>query len=190
MSIDYGNDYEYAHSRLSSSIVMCGGDLLSIISVKSDGSVVAYDVVNRQEIIVKLSDISTEPVPMGWVNYTDRCTYLNRMPARHYKQGFRGANTVMISDGRKRAWDLGREILMTVRGLYPNLDSCVETVYNEESTSKAFSRHFAVGEFGKKAKEMPLLYKAKQVGIVDSKSQKVQLSNKYMFLTESLEKCL
>lgn len=190
MAINYGKDIGYARERLCGSIVALGEDLIKVDGIEGDGEVLGWSIgFNKPVDGISLDDIDTEPVRMGYVNYPSRCGYLHRLPERHYKQGFRNNNTIMRIGSKPVSWGYTQELVMMFRGVYPSVDACVESLFNGEAVSKAFSRSFAARLDGRR-KNLVLDYKGKEAGEINVKSQDINLANKYMFLSEVLQKCV
>lgn len=187
MAVNYCDDYEYARDKLTGSYIQHENVLAEVVEVFSDCRVVLMGLDGR-EFIANLSELNLEPPKLGYVNMNPFACYVSRMPVRHFRQGFR-RNTIRATNSLlgNMGIHIDKSFLNCYKNIYPDLDHAVESVYNEESSSKAFSKNFAVSRM---EELISLDYKGRQVGRVNTKTQDVTLDNNFLFLEEVLEACL
>lgn len=137
-------DVDYACSRLNGSVVrLQDGTPVEVVSVRGRDRVTCfkwlYSGVNR-EITVTLQDLNIDPVPLGMVNNPNgRVGYASRRPTRHYKQGLNSHNFYLP---RMRLLHSSYEVAATIRRKFPNLETAVDLLENEEVQEVAFCPEF------------------------------------------------
>lgn len=186
MSVDYSSDPGYAGEKLNGSWIRYKDGIACVLVVGGDGTVVVRDLLGKEEQ-TKLNELDLTPVELGFVNFGGKAPYLARMPARHYRQGFRENILRSVVNGKNFYINYGKELLLAHKNMYPSINNCVEEVYNGEVEGRAFCKKFAII---KTRGDLGLSYKDKLVGIVDHKKDKVVLNNKFLFLEEVLKECL
>lgn len=179
----YGNDYDYANSRLEGTIVRLEGKPVFITNVtRGMKANVSYLTSIDDLFKVDVDDLDLKPVPLGYCNKDGTTTYLMRMPMRKdWRQGTRIAN--MCSRGHFRPYHLRySDLEPVITGKYPTLKQALEFVLKKAGSSMAWSREWAVG-FGN-----VLYYKSEPVGSIVEGKPTLEETNNY--LSQSLEEVL
>lgn len=179
----YGDDYEYADSRLAGTIVRLGDEPVMVGHVNADMTVdVSFLKDFGPVVVVKLSDLNLKPVPLGMCNVGGTANYLARMPKRNdWKQGLRKGNFLSFGDVEV-AYINPAMLRDTIVCNYPTLAECFEKV-KKDSMAMAWCRDWAVTRGGY------LLYKMYQeVGKITPQSH--VLSPGYTYLEEALQEVL
>ena len=188
--VNYGNDFEYANSRLSGTVVRIKEKPVYVSHVLEDSGVAeGYFTLTNEPFECDLCELFLPPVPLGYVNTKEGCTFGQRIPTRHYKQGLNGSNFY----GREfRPGYKNVDTARTILGLYPSPMEVAEYVLNGEVSSKAFSRNFALAAGSKSS--LNLMFRSQQVGKVtwndEIKNLNYHLSDKAMYLQEMLEESI
>jgi len=181
----YGKDYDYASSRLNNTIVRLKGEPVYVLSVEMDG--VWYKDSSNKKHKTSLEDFDLTPVPLGYVNYVKNAKFVSRKPQRYYKQGLCYESINNANDG-----PCCDSVYMTILGIFPSLDVCVDRLLGGCVKSVAFSRDFAL-ELHSNSK-FNLLYRGKKVGNAEYNKVEafvnIKLEDEYSFLEEVLEKCV
>ncbi|MNT12845.1 hypothetical protein D3C72_1477920 [compost metagenome] len=179
----YSDDYEYANSRLTETIVRLKGQPVYIYKVHP-GMKVDYSELEDLHTMKRcqLEDLDLKPVPLGYCNYNKNACYLTRMPMRRdWRQGLRRGNFTSLSgvDANRIPYDVLKQCII---GDYPTFTACLEAV--KKLKSIAWHRHWAVDSAGQ------VLHKGgnRPVGIVDNGA--VVLSSRYQYLKEALKESL
>jgi len=183
MTISYEDDFEYANSKLSGSIVYKSGQPVHINYVDvEEGDAFYQDPQTREERVCELSALDLTPVKLGYVNYPEGASYLSRIPARHWRQGLR-ENTVSCNGTYGGVYN--SYFISTVLGAYPTFTHCLEQCKNT-ALSIAFSRNFALFP---SLKGIFLYFKGEKVGVVDETGtgSRPKLNEEYTYLQEMLE---
>ncbi|MNQ03991.1 hypothetical protein D3C85_166970 [compost metagenome] len=179
----YGDDYEYAGSRLTGTVVRLGDEPVLIGQVNMDGTVEASFLKDFGPItIVKLQELNLSPVSLGMCNVRGEANYLSRMPMRRdWKQGLRKNNFLSFGDVKPHL--IGPRCLRdTIVCNYPSLAKCFELV-KEGARSAAWCRDWAVSQQG------DLIYKT--LGIVGTITpDNHNLLKEYSYLEEALMEVL
>jgi hypothetical protein len=194
--IDYEKDYEYANSRLNGTFVGVFDD---------NGEVNSYGYVDNihykgQATINELTKkgwayrdlpfdlISTDPLKMGFINVKLKTDWVNRLPARHYKQGLNSENTQSLSGKFFDIYNLGLPLYNCLQNIYMPVDKVVEHIINGETKQLGITKNFMLG----KTKDgIGLFHKFRNVGsclgLSKDSYKNLQLSEDYSFLKEVLE---
>lgn len=189
MAIDYKNDYDYANSRLSGSIVEFNSAPVYIFGVGDEGSVeyryLGQNNIRRYHSPLKEFDLT--PLKLGYINQEARRSfYITRLPSRSWKQGLTMNHLVYGTAEPFRVNMDDRSFVNMLRGVYPSLHTCLELMVNQEAISLAFSKNFAFSPF--KQGQCKLLYKEKIVGDFNLGEHHLPiLDAKHQFLRETLE---
>ena len=171
-------DSEYANSRLASTVVRHGKELVWVYRVDDDLRCEITSIKSGRESRVALKALNLKPLPLGYINHRGVASFILRKPMRRdWRQGYRSNNTRSISGLIFPVTKLEQP----VNNLYPPLAECLRQLKGG-SQSQAFSRCFAVGKGGS------LLYKERVVGGVEGDI--VVLDERYVYLTELLEESL
>lgn len=186
MSINYGNDWEYANSRLSDTIVLKDKIPVYVYRVGSNG-VVEYRTLGdfSKEGNCSISDLDLTPLALGFLNTSIKTSYLYRVPTRNWKQGLRLQQIHYVEGSRNKEISVdSQSFINCLLGIYPNLTRCVENIHCEEAIARAFSRTFSL-EKGRK--EIELVFKDTRVGYFSEQENRLKLWEKFSFLQESLD---
>lgn len=175
----YGDDWDYANSRLAGTVVRLDGEPVFVHSI-NPGMVGVLaklnDLYNSFEADAKALDLV--PVPLGMCNFREQAHYLSRVPLRRdWKQGLRKEN---FHSETVHVQLIPPEILRAVIvGEYPTLEECFAMMAKKKIKSAAWHRHWAI------TSENELLYKNEGcVGIVEGKE--LILDGAYRYLQEAL----
>lgn len=153
----YGDDYEYARTRLENTIVRDNkGEPLYIHRLEHGGEcLVGYlKEGNLMEKIVRinLELINCKPVPLGYVNTAGKATYLMRIPMRKdWKQGLRAAN---CASSAEPIFEMCNKALANcIKGVYPTFKSTLTEITKSPKIGRsykiiAFHRHWALSGDG------------------------------------------
>jgi hypothetical protein len=151
------DEADYANNRLRDTLVrLKDGTPIQILIIHSSTQVVYMNLLNKQEKICTLADLNIDPVPLGYCNAGQSCTYLVRMPMRQdWKQGLR-SNSLRDINGRKVDINI-YTIAQTIIGKFPSFSEAIDKVLNTTSKNPfntearkpkavAFNRDFCVKE--------------------------------------------
>lgn len=178
----YGDDHEYAHSRLVETIVRLRGEPVYVHSVKK-GMVVTYHRLDNEEIShCKANELDLHPVPLGYCNYNKYACYLTRIPMRRdWRQGLRRGNFSSLSglSAERIPYDAIRKVII---GDYPTFAAAIAAV--KKIKSLAWHRHWAVDTHGQ------VLHKGAERPVGKIVNGEVELDSRYMYLTEALKESL
>lgn len=189
MTISYEEDFHYAAEKLPGSVVQLDGYPVYIQHVDRDDGVVIYNKVGTHTTQrCQVADLNLEPVDLGYVNLSRSASYTMRMPLRHWRQGLRD-NTLFVLNGR-RISATSRFLLNCVRGIYPSILDCIESVETGEVDDKAFSRRFKVE--GRDIKGYRILRKEKLIGwaTLADNNVNIQYAENKEYVREELEEVL
>lgn len=176
----YGDDWDYANSRLAGTVVRLDGEPVFVHSVGP----------GMRGVLSKLSDLHNPfeadakgldliPVPLGMCNFKGQAHYLSRIPMRRdWKQGLRKEN---FGSATVHVQLIPPEVLRAVIvGEYPTLAECFLLCTKKKVTSAAWHRHWAI------TADNRILYKNEgPVGIVEDKE--LILDDKHRYLQEALK---
>lgn len=182
----YGDDWDYAGSRLNGSIVAKGKDPMLIMEVGRMG-VVGHNLRTGDAENCKLSDLDVKPFKLGYLNFRGGVGYLARIPKRQdWRQGLRRGNcsfTHMTVDTRfdPSSREFCLSLSKTVSLEYPSYEASYKKAINR-GVAVAFHRHWAISSDGN------LLYKNGETVGVCAEGGPV-LDKKYGHLKEYLEEC-
>lgn len=176
----YGNDWEYASSRLAGTIVRVGDEPVFVFDVMPGmvAEVAPLKDLNEQ-LQLKVDELCLVPVPLGMCNFQGQAHYLSRLPMRRdWKQGLRKENFMsktipvqLIKPDALRA---------TIIGSYPDRKKCLEYCRGGATQSAAWHRHWALDDDGK------ILYKAEgQVGEIVG--DEFVIWDRFRYLREAFE---
>lgn len=188
--IHYGDDFEYASSRLRNTVVKFDDNPVYVVEI-SDSEV--YGTVSNMwggdEKQVHPKDLDLSPIPLGFVNWGRTAGFLSRMPTRYYKQGLCNNNV---------NWSLyagqlySKNTFRTMKQIFPKAIECLEGLVCGEIFRRGISNSFAI-EANEDNFEQPLLRFCDDiVGHVslsgDGKNINYILDDEFKFLNEVLEK--
>lgn len=190
MSVDYSNDPEYAQAKLADSMVTLGEILVNILRVADDGEVLYQPVGVTDRRHTTLKELNLTPIRLGYMNFRMGCSYLSRIPARHYRQGLRGSVLQMRTDIRGFSLVHAKELANTASGIYPTISDCYEEIICGEAVARAFSRDFAISNG--KGKLMNLLFKSTVVGTCSwgDRGPQLTLADRFRYLDELMMESL
>lgn len=179
----YSDDYEYAHSRLSETIVRLGDKPVYVFKV-SPGMLVQYAFLENLEDIkvCDIDELDLHPVPLGYCNYNKHACYLTRMPMRRdWRQGLRRGNFTTLSgvSAERIPYD---SLHQTIVGDYPTFTACLEAVKKVKSI--AWHRHWALGPLAQ------VLYKGGVKPVGKIVNGELELYPRYKYLNEALKESL
>ena len=177
----YGNDWEYAHSRLQGTIVRLGEEPVFVHGVQP----------GMKALLAKLEDIYTDfyvnanelnlvPVPLGMCNFSNTISYLSRIPLRRdWRQGLRREN--FKSSNINHALIPPEVLSQVIKGQYPSFEEALKKA-TDAGISVAWHRNWALSHDGK------LFYKRDKVGT--SKGGVLLLDKPFQYLAEALEEAV
>jgi hypothetical protein len=180
----YSDDYEYASSRLSETIVRKGNEPVYIYGV-SPGMKVTYQVIDKpgeDPGVCDIDELDLKPVPLGYCNFNKNASYLTRIPMRRdWRQGLRQGNYMSLNgvDARKIP---NTALAKVIKGEYPTFKDCLELV--KKLNSVAWHRHWAISNAG------GLFHKGSAVPVCVILDGELKLSTKYQYLSEALKESL
>lgn len=179
----YGDDYEYAASRLEGTIVRLRGKPVMVHKVTRDCEAKCTFISNGRRINSKVVDLNLKPVSLGYVNYMGQASYVSRMPKRRdWRQGFRYSSIISLCGIRADAIPY-TAMYTTIVNKFPDLEACLKVVA-VPGMSAAFHRHWAVAHGNQ------LMYKGGElVGTIDDQGSPVLYTNK-QYLSEYLRECI
>lgn len=185
--VNYGEDYSYAKSRLSGTVVMAKSKPVFVEDVNTgNGHILANDLLNSIMVEIELKDLDLSPVKLGYVNGHLGASYANRLPCRYWKQGYNNDNVIFKG---KHYGVVSRNFAETMIGSYPSSMQCANLIMNEEVNCIAFSKDFCLSNLHE-GHSLGLIYRTKLVGkaVVNPEMEEINyvLSDKYSFLQELL----
>jgi hypothetical protein len=135
-----------------------------------------------------LSEFDLTAPKLGYGNFRQGAAFVQRLPGRYHKQGFRHQflnyrGPIKLGPSWNQEYS---SFINIIRGRYPKFGSVIDRIVNEEVISGAFSRKFALQRANKNHK-FTLVYKGRDVGVLDISKDKMELSEKYNFLDETLQ---
>lgn len=178
----YGEDYEYANSRLAGTCVRLDGKMVRIDSVTSERAAGRF-CEDGKSFRVKLNKLDVKPFKLGYVNFNGRVSYLVRQPKRRcWRQGQRTSNTRSLQGFSVD--EIPRDALAkTVQNEFPTFTKVLSELQTKDGLrSLAFHRHWAVD------RDSVLWCRSKAVGVITDGAP--TLNDKYKYLAEYLEECL
>lgn len=179
----YGDDYEYANSRLTETIVRLKGEPVFIHRV-GPGMITSYNKLNGEGGIESCmaSDLDLRPVTLGYCNYNKFACYLTRVPMRRdWRQGLRRGNFLSLTGApaERIPYESLRQVIMND---YPTFKAALEAV--KKIKSMAWHRHWAVDCHGQ------LLHKGAERPVGTIRDGVPELASKYFYLAEALKEAL
>lgn len=179
----YGDDWQYADSRLNNTIVRYEGKGVFVNKVMKKGALIT-SLRGGDGNVVNLDDLDLTPVKLGFANIGNAISYLTRMPMRRdWRQGLRVGNFTSVY-GTPADLVNYNALADTIEGIYPTLQECVDS---PARVLRAWCREWAVGN-SKLKNNRPLIYKNLIVGCV--RDGNPELSGEFMFLREALQEVL
>lgn len=191
-SLNYGKDFQYASTRLRSSVVLYGKEPVLLGDIDGKGYVFVEYLVTGMVDRVPLDNLNLTPVELGYVNdigNRDKAVYCFRDPARLYKQGLTKEN--FRRNDKMRSSFKCATVGRTIKNIFPKISSCIEYLLNDELDKIAFSRDFALEKY---KEDILLIYRDTIVGVVLWNSIANNINYKlnigYEFLQEVLEEAI
>ena len=186
MSWSYGDDYEYANSRVSDTIVTHAGKPFYVYEVANDLTAYGHylNMTPDDCIRVPCQEVDLTPVKLGYAN-ADYVVFTSRIPARRYKQGLRRDSMARIKmGGGGYVHHLSdASMFQVIMGIYPTLKEVVDKIRSHR-IGGAWSRNWAVDA------KMRVWYKGvDNVGLAHAEGV-VKLKPEFEFLKEALEESL
>lgn len=189
----YGDDYEYAASRLDGTIVTLEGQPVYVHSVGVKMVAIVASLKDVQALTqCDAKQLDLHPVKLGYCNMGGRTAYLMRKPMRRdYKQGLRRGNFTSVGDF------VADEVEYThlsdvILGKYPSFEQVLKlatgAVKNlnpfkkEAKSSMAWCREWAMSSEG------VLYHKGDVVGSL--RDNVPALDEDYTYLRQALEEAL
>lgn len=179
----YGNDYDYANSRLEGTVVRLKCKPVYVHNVtRGMKAIVSYLSKMDDYFVVEAEELDLKPVPLGYCNKRGYATYLMRMPMRRdWRQGTRLANMTTKGELPIGLFN-NRDLEDVVLNNYPTLKECLKAISKGTCRSMAWCREWAIG-LGN-----VLLYKTEPVGTVVDGVPVLDEANSY--LSQSLGEVL
>lgn len=182
---------EYARTRLIETIVRYQGRPVMVMNCEQNGEEI---LVHFNEImddhppdVRPLKEFDLDPVPLGYVNFSARATYVTRMPMRKdWRQGMRMSNIADVNGMNPTRMPF-RVLGKTIMGDFPTFHRALEGVTRKSkpAESMAFSRDFAVTSEG------TLQYKGfLTVGEVNLKEASVYFPEKSNWVREAFNEVM
>lgn len=176
---------------LARTVVMFNKWPVFISEILKDRQAVCFSLATSKQKKVSIDNpcFDFTPVPLGFVNSETTAVYVSRRGVRRMKQGLSRENILITQIGNKiddetlyfSVKDLTTKYLVpTIKEIYPSLDQCLEAV-STDANIQAFHKSFAVN------KNFILIYKGKQVGLVDSDNGKLVFRADKTYLKTLLE---
>ncbi len=185
----YGNDHNYAASRLEGTVIMTtGGEPVMVYGVYPDMSLSVHIIAEGKDIKLPAEEAVYTPVQLGYVNMKrGDALYVVRKPMRRdWRQGMRKANVTVI--GRQfNANNLNyKDMVPTMKGTFPAFNLVVDKFVNDMlDKSIAWCRDFALLPSGE------IEYRGShRVGYFNKKNGECVLKEEYTYLNEALEETL
>ena len=175
----YGEDFDYANTRLAGTIVRLNGKAVEVGNV-NDGDGLAHYLClsDDSEGSVDYRKLDLEPVPLGFINLGGRALYLTRVAKRNdWRQGVRGRTISGLREGYSK-----EALSRTIEGMYPTFREAKGSIEKSEVDSVAWCREWAVNKLGR------LQYKRTVVGKIVGGTP--LLINEYGYLQGSLDESI
>lgn len=192
MSINYGDDYQYAGEKLVDSYVYKDGYPVLIHDIDFKGKVAYIKMGGDRVENCRLEDLNLSALKLGYVNFPLDALYVVRKPQRVFRQGVRqGSCVVKAGKNFNRMVPFNAMIAQNITGLYPSFGDCMDYVGCGDVNSKAFSRKFALKGSARSREQcnLFLMYRDVKVGNVTF-DQAIKLDEKFKYLQESLNEVL
>ena len=188
MSLKY-SDTVYAHERLAGTLVRHNDTPVLVVEIISNGRALVQPAGGgKMYEVMDYKELDLTPVPLGNINTPEgEVSYIFRIPKRNdWRQGLRTNN--MGALGRKTGHNNGL-VARLIRGIYPTVMDCIESIFNEEASDRAFGRNFSIRK-GRNDDYVLVFRNKKEVGTLKpNKAGGVtyELSKKFEFMEEMLK---
>lgn len=144
MPVNYGDDVEYARSRINGTMVFIGGMPHFVDTIYDNGMTAVKNMMASDDYYeVHMKELDLTPPELGFFDEKQGVGYLTRLPMRQWKQGFRTAQATLVIGSRKPDL-MSQSFVKMVMGMYDTIHTCIEKVSNEERYSCAFDREFCI----------------------------------------------
>jgi len=140
----YGDDWEYADTRLSDTVVTHNGKPLHIMAITDRMTAVALCLVTGDDVEVNAIELDLTPVKLGYCNYNKKVFYVCRVPVRRYKQGLRRENMSCVSLTGLPSMLSYQYLVNTIMDVFPTFGKCLASVGNNRISSMAWHRDWAM----------------------------------------------
>lgn len=153
MSWMYGEDYQYAASRLDGTVVRHNNMPVVVHGIRRDGMATLIPLGDANHYVAEARELDCTPVPLGYVNSHGSAIYCQRVPARRYRQGLSEVTLCCTKNGGARVDPLPvRELKDCILNNYPPYEDAVKSLIAvawhrdwASSMSKLFYKGFNVG---------------------------------------------
>lgn len=142
----YGEDWEYADSRLSDTVVCHNGRPFYVHRILQGMVALGIDLVHNKDASVPAIELELTPVKLGYCNFNRKAYYVCRIPSRRYKQGLRKDNMSCRALSGAPARLEYSQLTNTIIGVFPDFQKCVANVANLHSM--AWHRDWAMDKAG------------------------------------------
>ena len=173
----YGEDWEYADSRLADTVVCHNGKPFYVSRILPDMTAAGIDLVANKDVTVPAVELELTPVKLGYCNFNKKAYYVCRIPSRRYKQGLRKDNMLCRALSGAPARLEYAQLANTIMNVFPDFKKCLDSV--AVLHSMAWHRDWAMDKGGS------VYYRGTDVvgSLVEGK---VVLSTQYTYLKEAL----
>lgn len=142
----YGEDWEYAESRLAETLVTHNGRPFFVCRIMPDLVAYGRDIITDAMVHVPAVELDLTPVKLGYCNYNKKAYYTCRIPARRYKQGLRMDNLYCRGLQGLPARLQYEHLTNTIMGVFPSFEKCLDSV--KKLNSMAWHRDWAMDREG------------------------------------------
>lgn len=178
----YGDDWEYAGSRLNGSIVTLNGVPVLVRRVLPPmiGEVSLLEDIDETKM-VDAGLLDLKPVRLGYCNFRSDANYLMRKPMRRdYKQGLRYENFLSVGPSPHTMIN-HKKLGEVIVNKYPTYAQCLKAVKDGKVNSMAWCREWAISA-------RKLHHKGREVGTcIDGR---YELDSTHTHLRQALEEQL
>lgn len=162
MSWMYGEDYQYAASRLETTVVTHNGKPVLVRQIQADGATLLAPLDGGKIYATQARELDCTPVQLGYVHYMDLLVYCQRMPARRYRQGLSEVTLFCIKNGGGMIHPIPMNFLYDcIVNNYPAYEACVVSVvpmaWHRDWASSSTKLYYKGGLVGKTIKGLPVL---------------------------------
>lgn len=187
MSWSYGDDYEYANSRISDTIVTHCGKPFRVYEVSPKLTAIGYYLDQSPDNLINVDchEIDLTPVKLGYA-WHDRLMHLSRVPARRYKQGLRNdsIHRILIGGAAGNPRSLpDKTLFQAIMGVYKPFQEVLDRAVAGAS-GDAWARHWALD--GK----CRIWYKGCDNVGTFSRDGQLKIKPEFKFLEEALKESL
>lgn len=183
MNNAYGDDWDYADTRLATTVVRHAYKPFLVNRVDAGGVVRGQYLDEKlpRTTHVPLDQLQLTPVSLGFVNTEEGACYVVRIPKRNdWRQGLRRGTMRSLTCKPTEAISL-RDLSDTIKGIYPTIEACRNIV--PHTGTVAWCRNFCITNDG------GIMYK--NLGIVGRfAGAEFRLSDEFSYLQEALEDSL